>query len=39
MLLAEEVTVRESRQYRATLQLARLATIKTLTGFNLSFSP
>ena len=28
-LLAEEVTIRESRRVRAALQMARLATIKT----------
>ncbi len=39
MLLAEEITVRESRRIKAALQMARLATIKTLTGFDFSFQP
>ncbi len=38
-LLAEEFTVRESRRIKAALQMARLATIKTLTGFDFSFQP
>ncbi len=38
-LLAEEITVRESRRIKAALQMARLATIKTLTGFDFSFQP
>ena len=33
-LLAEEITVREGRRIKAALQMARLATIKTLTGVN-----
>ncbi|NPD69015.1 ATP-binding protein [Acetobacteraceae bacterium] len=39
MLLAEEITLRESRRIKAALQMARLATIKTLTGFDFSFQP
>jgi len=39
MLLAEEVTVREGRRIKAALQMARLATVKTLTGFDFSFQP
>ena len=39
MLLAEEFTVREGRRIKAALQMARLATIKTLTGFDFSFQP
>ncbi|MGI4799142.1 MAG: IS21-like element helper ATPase IstB [Janthinobacterium lividum] len=39
MLLAEEITVREGRRIKAALQMARLATIKTLTGFDFSFQP
>ena len=39
MLLAEEITVRESRRVKAALQMARLATIKTLSGFDFSFQP
>ena len=38
-LLAEEITLRESRRIKAALQMARLATIKTLTGFDVSFQP
>jgi len=39
MLLAEEITIRESRRIKAALQMARLATIKTLTGFDFAFQP
>ena len=39
VLLAEEITVRESRRVKAALQMARLATIKTLSGFDFSFQP
>ena len=39
MLLAEEITVREGRRIKAALQMARLATIKTLAGFDFSFQP
>jgi len=38
-LLAEEITVRESRRVKAALQMARLATIKTLSGFDFTFQP
>ncbi len=38
-LLAEEITVREGRRIKAALQMARLATIKTLTAFDFSFQP
>lgn len=38
-LLAEEITIREGRRIKAALQMARLATIKTLTGFDFSFQP
>jgi DNA replication protein DnaC len=38
-LFAEEITVREGRRIKAALQMARLATIKTLTGFDFSFQP
>src|SRR5262249_41782683 len=37
--LAEEITVRESRRIKAALQMARLASIKTLSGFDFSFQP
>jgi DNA replication protein DnaC len=39
LLLAEEITVRESRRIKAALQMARLASIKTLSGFDFSFQP
>ncbi len=38
-LLAEEITVREGRRIKAALQMARLATVKKLTGFDFSFQP
>ena len=38
-LLAEEITIREGRRIKAALQMARLATIKTLSGFAFSFQP
>jgi DNA replication protein DnaC len=38
-LLAEEITSRESRRIKAALQMARLASIKTLSGFDFSFQP
>ena len=39
VLLAEEITVRESRRVKAALQMARLTPVKTLTGFDFSFQP
>lgn len=39
ILLAKEITVREGRRIKAALQMARLATVKTLTGFDFSFQP
>jgi DNA replication protein DnaC len=39
VLLAEELTVRESRRVKAALQMARLMPIKTLSGFDFSFQP
>ena len=39
LLLTEEITVREGRRIKAALQMARLATVKTLTGFDFSFQP
>jgi DNA replication protein DnaC len=38
-LLAEEITIREGRRVKAALQMARLATIRTLSGFDFSFQP
>ena len=38
-LLAEEFTIREGRRIKAALQMARLATIKTLSGFDFLFQP
>jgi hypothetical protein len=34
MLLAEELTIRESRRIKAALQMARLNVVKTLSGFD-----
>ena len=39
VLLAEELTVRESRRVKAALQMARLTPIKTLSGFDFRSSP
>jgi DNA replication protein DnaC len=39
MLLAEELTIRESRRIKAALQMARLNVVKTLSGFDFSFQP
>jgi DNA replication protein DnaC len=38
-LLVEELTVRENRRIKTALLLARLTTIKTLTGFDFTFQP
>ena len=38
-LLAEEFTVREGRRIKAALQMARIPTVQTLTGFDFSFQP
>lgn len=38
-LLAEELTLRESRRVKTALVMARLSTIKTLAGFDFSFQP
>ena len=38
-LLAEVLTVREGRRIKAALQMARLATVKTISGFDFSFQP
>ncbi len=35
MLLAEELTIRETRRIKAALQMARLSVVKTLSGFRL----
>jgi DNA replication protein DnaC len=39
MLLAEELTLRESRRIKTALVMARLCAIKTLAGFDFSFQP
>jgi IstB-like ATP binding protein len=39
LLLAEEITVRESRRIKAALQMARLGHTKTPSGFDFSFQP
>jgi len=38
-MLAEELTLRESRRIKTSLAMARLATIKTLAGFDFAFQP
>jgi DNA replication protein DnaC len=38
-LLTEELSVREGRRINAALQMARLATVKTLSTFDFSFQP
>jgi DNA replication protein DnaC len=38
-LLAEELTLRESRRIKTALVMARLTTVKTLAGFDFSFQP
>jgi DNA replication protein DnaC len=38
-LLAEELTLRESRRVKAALMMARLTTLKTLAGFDFAFQP
>jgi DNA replication protein DnaC len=38
-LLAEELTIRETRRIKAALQMARLSVIKTLSGFDFVFQP
>jgi DNA replication protein DnaC len=38
-LLAEEFTLRENSRIKAALQMARLGTVKTLSGFNFAFQP
>jgi DNA replication protein DnaC len=38
-LLAEELSIRENRRVKTALVMARLATIKTLAGFDFTFQP
>ena len=38
-LLVEEMTVRESRRIKMAVQMAKLAAIKTLAGFDFAFPP
>ena len=38
-LLAEELTLRENSRIKTALRMGRLATIKTLSGFDFSFQP
>jgi DNA replication protein DnaC len=38
-LLAEELTLRESRRIKTALAMARLAAVKTLAGFDFCFQP
>jgi DNA replication protein DnaC len=39
MLLAEELTIRETRRIKAALQMARLSVVKTLSSFDFAFQP
>jgi DNA replication protein DnaC len=39
MLLAEELTIRETRRIKAALQMARLSVVKTLSSFDFVFQP
>lgn len=39
ILLAEELTLRENSRIKTALRMGRLATIKTLAGFDFSFQP
>jgi DNA replication protein DnaC len=39
ILLAEELTLRENSRIKTALHMGRLATIKTLAGFDFSFQP
>ena len=39
VLLSEELTLRENSRIKTALRMGRLATIKTLAGFNFSFQP
>lgn len=38
ILLSEELTLRENSRIKTSLRVGRLATIKTLTGFDFTFS-
>ena len=38
-LLMEELTLRETRRVKTALVMARLSTLKTLSGFDFSFQP
>ena len=38
-MLAEELTLRESRRIKTSLVMARLSTLKTLAGFDFAFQP
>ncbi|MFC0385848.1 IS21-like element helper ATPase IstB [Muricoccus vinaceus] len=38
-ILAEELTLRETRRIKTSLAMARLSTIKTLAGFDFAFQP
>src|SRR5499433_4400311 len=38
-LFAEELTLRENRRVKMALRMAKLSTIKTLSGFDFSFQP
>ena len=38
-LFAEELSLRENRRVKMALRMAKLSTVKTLTGFDFSFQP
>ena len=38
-LLTEELTIRENRRVKMSVQMAKLSAIKTLTGFDFAFQP
>ena len=39
LLLTEELTLRESRRIKTALVMARISTLKTLSGFDFAFQP
>lgn len=39
ILLSEELTLRENSRIKTALRMGRLATVKTLAGFDFSFQP
>ena len=39
ILLSEELTLRENNRIKTALRMGRLATIKTLAGYDFTFQP